>query len=299
MCIRLLPARAVGAAAAAAGRPGAARLATDVWVPHRRIEGPWVRHAGRPRPRSAPRSSLPVILRAGAGALNATERGSCFRRQPPSRRGARASGGLGRPLPKRAAPSASSLRGRSPEPAAAERRDTHRARRLLLAAGRFPGGLGGGPRPVVQAGEGVPGGRGRAAASARRRREGTEGQPGLQGGAAGRRLGPRRGPTAPGPFPPEPQRLGRPFETGRVAGHREGHDARRGLTGRAAARKRFPRAPAPPPGARGACAAGRSRGPAPAALLQGRRRRRQLARVREAPPWLSGRVLGRGQVAGC
>uniref|UniRef100_A0A8C4LBD1 Transmembrane protein 14C n=1 Tax=Equus asinus asinus TaxID=83772 RepID=A0A8C4LBD1_EQUAS len=100
-----------------------------------------------------------------------------------------------------------------------------------------------------------------------------------------------------------PQRLGRPFETGRVAGHREGHDARRGLTGRAAARKRFPRAPAPPPAprpqARGACAAGRSRGPAPAVLLQGGRRRRQPARVREAPPWLSGRVLGRGQVAGC
>lgn len=77
------------------------------------------------------------------------------------------------------------------EPLACRARDTHRALRLLLAAGRPVGGLRGGRRPVVQAGEGVPAGRGRApaTASARRRRERAKEQPGRQSGAAGRRLG--------------------------------------------------------------------------------------------------------------
>lgn len=124
----------------------------------------------------------------------------------------------------------------SPQPSAPRREETHRARRLLLAARRALERFGGGPRPVVQAGEGVSSGPGRAAAAASaRRREWAERQPGRACSAAGRRLGSlrgrRSGAEAPTPFSSEPQCLGRPFKTGRVAGYRQSHDARRSPRG--------------------------------------------------------------------
>lgn len=180
-------------------------------------------------------------------------------------------------------------------PSAPRHEDTHRARRLLLAAGRHAGRLGGGPRPVVQAGEGVPSGHGRAAAASARCRERAEGQPGRQGGAAGRRLGPllgrRGGPKAPAPFPSEPQCLWRPFETGRVAGHRQCHHAPRRPRTRPAATPGASRAPRPrpdvaPPSRRLSARVpyGAREAPPPAVFLWGRGHERALG--------LAGRRVG-------
>lgn len=115
--------------------------------------------------------------------------------------------------------------------------ETHRARSSLRTPRRLLASLVDDPRPVVQAGERVPAGDGRGAASAARAREGAQGQPGRKRRAAGRGLrqcGRHGGTVVPRPFPAEPHNLWRPLEAGRVAGNGHRHGAAR----------RSPRSPA-------------------------------------------------------
>lgn len=127
--------------------------------------------------------------------------------------------------------------------------ETHRARSSLRTPRRLLSSLVGDPRPVVQAGERVPAGDDRGAASAARAREGAQGQPGRQRCAAGRGLrqcGGHSGTTVPRPFPAEPHNLRRPLEAGRVAGNGHGHGAARRNPRSPAGASRAPR-PRPGP----------------------------------------------------